>query len=166
MARPRLTPGAAQGVSSLARPWPQGGPRFPQDDGTLDLAPGTVTGPGGHTVPRVLGTDAQFPARACEGCPQRAPGTTARSGPGRSRPIRADAPCQPTRRAKITTQRGRASRRTRTAVEQAIAQHSAHQGRRAREKGRRTNQCDGRRHAAVRNLQVAAHSVEALQLAA
>jgi hypothetical protein len=55
--------------------------------------------------------------------------------------------------------------RKRTAVEQAISQQLAHQGRRARDKGLRKNPFDGRRHAAVRNLQVAAHDEEERRLA-
>lgn len=66
---------------------------------------------------------------------------------------------------KIKTKRGRAALRKRTAVEQAISHHLVHQGRRARYKGLRKNQFDGRRHAAVSNLQVAAHYVEERQLA-
>ena len=50
--------------------------------------------------------------------------------------------------------------RKRTAVEHAIAHQWAHQGRRARYKGLRKNQFDGRRHAAVSNLQIAAHYEE------
>jgi hypothetical protein len=50
-------------------------------------------------------------------------------------------------------------------VEHAISHHIAHQGRRARYKGLRKNQFDGRRHAAVSNLQVAAHYVEDRRLA-
>jgi len=61
--------------------------------------------------------------------------------------------------------RGRAALRQRTAVEHAISHHLAHQGRRARYKGLRKNQFDGRRHAAVSNLQVAASYVEERQLA-
>jgi hypothetical protein len=53
----------------------------------------------------------------------------------------------------MKTQRGRASLRKRTAISHQLA----HQGRRARYKGLRKNQFDGRRHAAVSNLQVAAH---------
>jgi hypothetical protein len=165
MASPRIAPWAAQGVYIIARPWPPGGTRFTKDDFTLDFAHGTVTGPGGQTVPMVPGTDAQFPASACHGCPQRAPCTPARIGQGRSLHIREDDPCQHKLRAKIKTKRGRASLRKRTAVEHAISHHIAHQGRRARYKGLRKNQCDGRRHAAVRNLQVAAHYGEKLQLA-
>jgi len=51
------------------------------------------------------------------------------------------------------------------AVEHAIAHQLAYQGRRARYKGLRKNQCDGRRHAAVSNLQVAAHYEEERRLA-
>jgi hypothetical protein len=165
MASPRIAPWAEQGVYIIARPWPQGGTLFTKDDFTLDFAHGTVTCPGGQTVPMVTGKDAQFPARACDECPRRAQCTTARIGQGRSLHIREDEPFQHKLRAKIKTKRGRASLRKRTAVEHAISHHIAHQGRRARYKGLRKNQFDGRRHAAVSNLQVAAHYVEERQLA-
>ena len=165
MASPRMAQGAEQGVSIMARLWPQSGTRFTKDDFTLDCAHGMVTGPGGQTVPMVPGKDAQCPASACDGCPQRAQCTKARRGQGRSLPIRKDEPFQHKLRTKIKTKRGRASLRKRTAVEQALSHHGAHQGRRARSKGLRKNQFDGRRHAAVRNLQVAAHYGEERQLA-
>jgi Transposase DDE domain/Transposase domain (DUF772) len=165
MASPRMTPWAEQGVYIIARPWPQGGTRFTKDDFTFDFVHGQVTCPGGQTVLMVPGKDAQFPASACERCPQRAQCTTAKSGQGRSLSIREDEPFQHKLRAKIKTKRGRASLRKRTAVEHTISHHIAHQGRRARYKGLRKNQFDGRRHAAVSNLQVAAHYVEELQLA-
>jgi hypothetical protein len=50
-------------------------------------------------------------------------------------------------------------------VEHAIAHLVAHQGRRARYKGLRKNQFDGRRHAAVSNLQIAAYYEAQRQLA-
>jgi hypothetical protein len=165
MASPRMTQWAEQGVYIIARPWPQGGPLFTKDAFTLDCAHGTVTCPGDQTIPMVLGKDVQFPASACDGCPQRAQCTTARIGQGRSLHIREDEPFQHKLRAKSKTQRRRASLRKRTAVEHAISHHIVHQGRRARSKGLRKNQFDGRRHAAVSNLQVAAHYVEELQLA-
>ena len=165
MASPRMTQWAEQGVYIIARPWPQGGTRFTKDDFTFDFVHGQVTCPGGQTVPMVPGKDAQFPASACDGCPQRAQCTTARIGQGRSLSIREDEQFQHKLRAKIKTKRGRASLRKRTAVEHAISHHIAHQGRRARYKGLRKNQFDGRRHAAVSNLQVAAHYVEERQLA-
>jgi Transposase DDE domain/Transposase domain (DUF772) len=165
MASPRIAQWAEQGVYIIARPWPPGGTRFTKDDFTFDFAHGHVTCPGGQTVPMVPGKDTQFPASACEICPQRAQCTTAKSGQGRSLSIREDEQFQHKLRAKIKTQRGRASLRKRTAVEHAISHHLAHQGRRARYKGLRKNQFDGRRHAAVSNLQVAAHYVEELQLA-
>ena len=165
MASPRIAQWAAQGVSIIARPWPQSGTLFTKDDFTLDFAHGMVTCPGGQTVPLVPGKDAQFPASACDGCPQRAQCTKARLGQGRSLHIREDEQCQHKLRTKSKTKRGRASLRKRTAVEHAISHHVAHQGRRARYKGLRKHQFDGRRHAAVSNLQVAAHYVEERQLA-
>ena len=165
MASPRMAQWAEQGVYIIARPWPQGGTHLTKDDFTFDFAHGHVTCPGGQTVPMVPGKDAQFPASACDICPQRAQCTTAKSGQGRSLSIREDEQFQHKLRAKIKTKRGRASLRKRTAVEHTISHHLAHQGWRARYKGLRKNQCDGRRHAAVSNLQVAAHYVEELQLA-
>jgi hypothetical protein len=165
MASPRMAHWAEQGVSILARPWPQSGALFKKDDCTLAFAHGMVTCPRGQTVPMVPGKDALFPASACDGCPQRVQCTTARIGQGRSLHIREDEPCQHKLRAKSKTKRGRAALRNRTAVEHAISHHVAHQGRRARYTGLRKNQFDGRRHAAVSNLQVAAHYVEERQLA-
>lgn len=165
MASPRMTQGAAQGVSIMARPWPQGGPLCSQPAFPLDCPHRTVTCPNGQTVPMIPGRDAPFPARACDPCPVRAPCTQARIGPGRSLTIRKDEPFQQKRRATLQTKRGRASLRKRTAVEHAISPQLAHPGRRARSKGLRKNQCDGRRHAAVSTLQVAAHDEEERQRA-
>jgi hypothetical protein len=156
MASPRIAQWAAQGVHIIARPWPQGGDLFTKNDFTLDFVHGTVTCPQGETVPMIPGRDAQFPARACDACPVRAQCTKARLGQGRSLHIREDEQFQHKLRAKIRTKRGRAALRKRTAVEHAISHQLAHQGRRARYKGLRKNQFDGRRHAAVSNLQVAA----------
>ena len=165
MASPRIAQWAAQGVYIMARPWPQGGARFTKGDFTFDCAHGTVTCPNDQTVPMLPGRDAQFPATACDACPMRAQCTTARMGQGRSLTIREDEQFQQKLRAKINTKRGRASLRRRTAVEHAISHQLAHQGRRARYKGLRKNQFDGRRHAAVSNLQVAAHYEEERRLA-
>ena len=165
MASPQMAQWAAQGVHILARPWPQSGPLFPKDDFTLDFPHGTVTCPSGQIIPMVPGKDAQCPASACDACPVRAQCPTARPGHGRSLTIREDEQCQQKLRAKIKTKRGRASLRKRTAVEHAIAHHVAHRGRRARYKGLRKNQFDGRRHAAVGNLLVAARYKEERQLA-
>jgi hypothetical protein len=165
MASPRIAQWAAQGVYIMARPWPQGGTRFTKGDFTFDFAHRTVTCPNAQTVPMLPGRDAQFPATACDACPMRAQCTTARMGQGRSLTIREDEQFQQKLRAKINTKRGRASLRKRTAVEHAISHQLAHQGRRARYKGLRKNQFDGRRHAAVSNLQVAAHYEEERRLA-
>jgi Transposase DDE domain len=165
MASPRLAQWAEQGVDIIARPWPQGGPLCTQHDFTLDFAGMQGTCPGGQSVPMVLGKPAQVPAAACAVCALRTQCTKATRGQGRSLSIRADEPFQQKLRAKMQTQRGRAALRTRTAVEHTIAHQLVHQGRRARYKGWRQNQCDGRRHAAVSNLQVAAHYAEEHRLA-
>jgi len=160
MASPRIAQWAEQGVDIIARPWPQVGPLFTKQEFLLDFAAMQVTCPGGPTVPLVPGKDAQFPAAACDECPLRAQCTKATLGQGRSLHIREDEQCQQKLRTTMKTQRGRASLRKRTAVEHTIAHQLAHQGRRARDKGLRKNQFDGRRHAAVSNLQRAAHDEE------
>ena len=137
MASPPMAPWAAPGVHIMARPWPQSGPLFTTDDFPLAFPHGTVTCPNSQPVPMVPGQDAPFPARACAACPMRAQCPTARLGHGRSRTSREDEQCQPQLRAKIKTKRGRASLRNRTAVEQAMAHHVAHRGRRARYKEER-----------------------------
>lgn len=165
MASPRMAQWAAQGVSMIARPWPQSGPLFTTCDCTLDCARMQVPGPGGQCVPMVPGRHVQFPAAACGACALRAQCTKATHGPGRSLSIREDEQFQQKLRTKMKTQRGRAALRKRTAVEHAISHQLAHQGRRACYKGWRTNQFDGRRHAAASNLQVAAHYAEERRLA-
>ena len=69
MASPRMAQWAEQGVYIIARPWPQGGTLYTKDDFTLDFAHGTVTCPGGQTVPMVPGKDAQFPPAPVMGVP-------------------------------------------------------------------------------------------------
>jgi hypothetical protein len=165
MASPRIAQWAEQGVYIIARPWPPSGPFFTKHDFTLDCARMQVTCPGGQCVPMVPGRHAQFPAAACDTCALRAQCTKATPGQGRSLSIREDEQFQQKLRAKMKTQRGRASLRKRTAVEHTISHQLAHQGRRARYKGLRKNQFDGRRHAAVSNLQVAAHYAEERRLA-
>jgi len=98
-----------------------------------------VTCPGGQSVPMVPGKHAQFPATACDACALRAQCTKAAPGQGRSVSIREDEQFQQKLRAKMKTQRGRASLRKRTAVEHTIAHQLVHQGRRARYKGLRKN---------------------------
>lgn len=160
LASPRSARWAEQGVDLLARPWPHVGPLCTKQAVIVACAALQGTCPGGHTVPLVPGQDAQCPAAACDGCPWRAQCTKATLGHGRSLHIRAEEPCQQQRRTTMKTQRGRASLRQRTAVEHTMAHQLAPQGRRARDKGLRKNPCDGRRHAAVSNLQRAAHDAE------
>ena len=165
MASPRIAQWEAQGVYLIARPWPQVGPLFTKTDFPLDFARMHVTCPGGQSVPMVPGKSAQFPAAVCDVCALRTQCTKAMHGQGRSLHIREDEQFQQKLRAKIRTKRGRASLRKRTVVEHAISHQLAHQGRRARYKGLRKNQFDGRRHAAVSNLQIAAHYEEQHRLA-
>jgi hypothetical protein len=165
MASPRIAQWAAQGVYIIARPWPQSGPLFTKHDFTLDFTGMQVTCPGGQRVPMVPGRHVQFPAAACDACALRAQCTKATHGQGRSLSIREDEQFQQKLRAKMKTQRGRASLRKRTAVEHTISHQLAHQGRRARYKGLRKNQFDGRRHAAVSNLLIAARYAEEHRLA-
>ena len=115
MASPRIAQGAEQGVYIIARPWPQVGPLFTKHDFTLTLQ-AQVTCPGGQTVPMVPGKQVQFPAVACDACALRAQCTKAAHGQGRSLGIREDEQFQQKLRAKMKTQRGRASLRKRTAV--------------------------------------------------
>jgi hypothetical protein len=165
MASPRMAQGAEQGVSILARPWPHVGPLFPTQAFPWDCAARRVTGPNGHTGPLVPGKEVQFPAAACDACALRAQCTKATRGHGRSLSLREDELFQQTLRTTMQTQRGRASLRTRTAVEHTIAHQLTHQGRRARYQGLRKHQVDGRRPAAVSNLQVAAQYEEEHRLA-
>jgi hypothetical protein len=164
-ASPRMAQWAEQGVYIIARPWPQGGPLGPQNAFTLAFGGMPGTCPGGQSVPMVPGKPAQFPATACDAGDLRAQCTTATPGQGKSVRIREDEPCQQKLRAKMKTQRGRAALRKRTAVEHTRAPPLVHQGRRARYKGLRQNPFDGRRHAAVSNLQIAARSEEEHRLA-
>jgi hypothetical protein len=113
----------------------------------------------------VPGKPAQFPAAVCDVCALRVQCTKATCGQGRSLCIREDELFQQKLRAKMKTRCGRASLLKRTAVEHTIAHQLRHQGRRARYKDLRKNQFDGRRHAAVSNLQVAAHYEEQHRLA-
>ena len=165
MASPRIAQWEAQGVYIIARPWPQVGPLFTKTDFALDFARMQGTCPGGQSVPMVPGKPAQFPAAVCDVCTLRAQCTKATRGQGRSLLIREDELFQQKLRAKMKTRRGRAALRKRTAVEHTIAHQLMHQGRHARYKGLRKNQFDGRRHAAVSNLQVAAHYEEQHRLA-
>jgi hypothetical protein len=160
MASPRMAQWAEQGVSIIARPWPPVGPLCTKNDFILDFAGRQVPCPSGQTIPMVPGQAVQVPAAACHACALRAQCTKATRGHGSSLNIREDEPFQQKLRTTMKTPRGRASLRKRTAVEHTIAHQLAHPGRRARSKGLRKNQFDGRRHAAVSNRQVAAYYEE------
>src|SRR5262245_10521016 len=61
MTSPRMGQWADQGVYFICRRWLPAGPGFSKDACTLDLAHGTVTWPGGQTVPMVPGKTPSFP---------------------------------------------------------------------------------------------------------
>jgi len=147
---------AAQGVHIIARPWPQFREIFTKEVFKIDFDHGTITCPAGKSVPMTLGSHVKFPASACDQCALRAQCTKAKPGQGRTVNIGLDERFQQKLRAKVRTKRWRASLRKRVAVEHRISHHVATQGRRARYIGLRKNQFDGRRHAAVNNLQIAA----------
>ena len=165
MASPRSAQWAEPGVDILARPWPQVGPFFTKHDCLLDCAGRQVPCPGGQTVPMVPGQSAQLPATACDAWALRAQCPKATHGQGRSVSIREDEPFQQQLRAQRKTRRGRAALRKRTVVAHTMAHPLVHQGRRARYKGVRKNQCAGRRHAALSHLQGAARYEEEHRLA-
>lgn len=157
MGSPQIQRWAEQGVHIIARPWPQrNGKHFGKEKFKFDFAKMTITCPSGQSMPISPGHLVTFPAASCDSCALRAACTDRKPGRGRSVGIRADEEFQDKLRAKMRTKARRASLRKRTSVEHAISHHVATQGRRARYKGLRKNQFDGRRHAAVQNLHIAA----------
>ena len=134
-------------------------------ESNMSLTGMQVTCPGGQSVPMIPGKHARFPATACDACDLRAQCTKATHGQGRSVSIREDEPFQQQLRAQRKTRRGRAALRKRTVVAHTMAHPLVHQGRRARYKGVRKNQCAGRRHAALSHLQGAARYEEEHRLA-
>jgi hypothetical protein len=118
-ARPWMAPWEAQGVDSIARPWPQVGPLITEKDFTLDFAHLQGTCPGGQSVPIGPSKPASC-LLLCNACALRAQCTKAMLGQGGSLLIRADELFQQKLRAKMQTRRERASLRKRTAVEHTI----------------------------------------------
>jgi hypothetical protein len=147
------------------RPWGlASGAVFSKHDFKLNLREKTLTCPGGQTEPLRLGTVVEFPAAACAPCPLRAQCTTAALGRGRTVSIGEDEPFQHRLRQRAATRTGRAQLRQRVAVEHRLAHLGARQGRRARDKGVRTNLFDVRRTAAVLNLQTLQRKTEEQEL--
>ena len=147
------------GVNIVARPWTQkNGDLFTKDDFEMDFENMVLKCPSREEVEMRLGKVIEFPASACDICKLRERCTTAKKGVFRGRGVRVrkDEKSQVERRAKMKTPEGRAAIRERVMIEHRIAHHAARQGKQARYLGTRKNQYDGRRHAAVINLQLAA----------
>jgi hypothetical protein len=156
MGSPQIHKWAQEGVYIIARAWSQpNGKLFGKQAFKFDFAKMTVTCPGAQSMPISPGRLVTFPATSCDSCTLRAACTNRKPGNGRTMRVRQDEEFQYKLRAKMKTKAGRASLRKRSSVEHAISHHVATQGRRARYKGTRKNQFDGRRHAAVQNLQIA-----------
>ena len=149
-----------QGVHIIARPWRQPSELFTKEHFKLDFEFGRITCPAGQSVAMSPGVDAKFRASFCDPCSLRSLCTNAKPGKGRSIFIREDELFQHKLRAKQRTKRGRESLRKRVVIEHRISHLVSTQGRRARYKGLRKNQFDGRRHAALNNLQLAAGYLE------
>jgi hypothetical protein len=155
-----------EGVNVVVRPWAeQARGLFGKSEFTLDFKNKTVTCPAGVQIELRLGKQVYFPVSQCDACPLRSQCTTAKPGgaTGRSLRIREDEEFQAARRAAMKTPQGRAELRQRSAIEHRISHQVAQRGRKARYLGTRKNQYDGRRHAAVLNLQLADRYYEQAQ---
>ncbi len=147
-----------EGVQVVVRPWsiqPKGG-LFGKDKFPIDFEKETMECPAGKEVPIVLGKVVEFPASSCAICELRKLCTSAKEGRGRGVRVREDEEIQVARREAVKTTEGRGELRKRVVVEHRISHAVRQQGRKARYVGTRKNQFDGRRHAAVLNLQMAA----------
>ena len=157
-AHPKLTEWEEQGVKITTRPWPERARGvFAKRDFQFDFEKMTLTCPAGQSIDMVLGQTVHFAAAICNHCPLRKQCMTGKNNKyyGRGIKIRKDEQSQANRRAKVKTPEGRAELRQRVLIEHRIAHQIATQGRKARYLGTRKNQFNGRRNAAVNNLQLA-----------
>lgn len=151
-------------VEVVCKPWRQhNGDKFAKTDFELDLEQETVTCPAGQKQLLVLGQVTRFEPKTCNACELKAQCTT--SDLGRSLRIAANEPLQAELRARIATPEGRAQLRRRVPVEHTLAHVSQRQGNRARYLGKRKNEFDLSRTAAVVNLQTVQRELEGRMLA-
>jgi hypothetical protein len=149
-------------LAIYGKAWPvRHGGRFPKTVFALDGEQGPLRCPNAVTIPCKVGGVVHFPARACAVCPLRVRCTG--SAQGRRLALHPDERLRRELRAPQQTPEGRATRRARVAVEQALAHGGRWQGRRARDRGLRKNLFDLRRAAVVHNLQVIARQSAASQ---
>lgn len=144
------------GGKVFAKPWGQRARKdnlFSKKDFNIDLRTKTITCPAGQVEPFEPGETVQFDPEVCGACHLRAQCTQATSGRGRTVSIAADEARQKEFRRLQETAPGRATLRSRTAVEHALAHIAARKGHRARYIGARKNLFDLRRAAAIQNLE-------------
>ncbi len=149
------------GGSVFSKPWGQRAAKpglFSKADFRINLRMQTITCPAGEVEPFEPGETVHFDPEACGACPLRANCTQAASGKGRSVSIAEDEELQKRFRELQGTSSGRATLRSRVAVEHALAHIAARKGHRARYLGARKNLFDLRRAAAIQNLE-AVHQI-------
>ena len=154
----------ADGVEIICKPWRQSnGDKFNKTDFKLDFAKQTVTCPGEQTQPMLLGEIARFDADVCNACALKSKCTT--SDRGRGLRVAANEPLQAKLRVLQGSAEGRARLRERVPVEHSLAHVSQRQGNRARYLGKRKNEYDLTRAAALVNLQVIQRELECSEVA-
>jgi len=143
----------ADGVKMICKPWRQlNGNKFTKTDFELNFTSRTVTCPGGQTQSMVLGEIARFKPDICNACELKPKCTTSERGRGLR--VAANEPLQAKLRVLQESSDGRANLRKRVPVEHTLAHVSQRQGNRARYLGKRKNEYDLTRAAALVNLQV------------
>ena len=154
----------ADGVEIICKPWRQSnGDKFAKTDFELDFASQTVTCPAGQTQPMILGEVARFEPDICNACELKSKCTT--SDQGRGLRVAANEPLQAKLRVLQGSATGRAQLRERVPIEHTLAHVSQRQGNRARYLGKRKNEYDLTRTAALVNLQVIQRELECSELA-
>jgi hypothetical protein len=155
----------AQGVESIAKPWPlHNRGRFPTAQCQSNLDAHEVTCPAGVTMKlKASGRQVQCSAETCGRCVLQAGCPT--SARGRTRSMHAQERLLLELRAARHTAEGRQALRQQTGVEHTLACLDQIQGKRARDKGTRKNTLELRWTAAVNNLQQI-HRALALEQAA
>jgi len=148
------------GGQVYAKPWALRSHRpglFSKAEFAIDLRAKTITCPAGEIEPFEPGSTVHFDPEACGACRVRSSCTQAASGRGRSVSIARDEKEQRRFRRLQNTPSGRATLRTRVAVEHSLARIAARKGHKARYIGTRKNLFDLRRAAAIQNLESLQH---------
>lgn len=145
-------------------PTPRQSERFTKYDFDVDFETGTVTCPGGVSVPLKLEKALSFPVPKCRECPLREQCLSPKA-------TRKQLTLHPEERwyremaDELSTSQGRAERRERIPVEHSLARVSSIQGNKARFRGRDKNQFDLERTAVVNNCYVLNAALESREAA-